>query len=527
MNKPSITALLLVSLLLFTTVKAVDLSSHSQTSFTRSQADLDAQVETEQSSLYPAVDNLYNIFIGNPLSASDPGFQTFEVYTLNWEGGTTQDKRFKLPKEFYDRDLLSCSTDASSESVKGMSSYQKSLHQNAKLDVSADNAFFSASFQGSVDYQSRSEAMQKQETVSTIRKLGCQTYRISLSDNIAKTLNPLLVRQFVKTHTDNAWEAFVRRYGAHYVSEATYGAMAVEETSLSKTDAEMLETMGLDVSVAVRGSYKLVKGGASSNTKMTSEQNATLGSVRTKSSAWVVGISPDPNNPDDFNAWVDRVMNGKLVAQPVEIKLTSLDRVFDIDNFPANSGVDEKTVIAMRNAFNAAALKVAKSYPPVPADIPSKPKTGGRVSPNSIANGFYVITNKMSKMALDIEGTVKTQDRLGVIQWPEYACACQVWYFERLINDVYRIKSKMSEKYMEVRDQSRDERANIQINAWNDGPHQKWTFQYNKNDNSYSFINMHTGLGLDIPLEVKNGQRVQQFTLTTATEQHWFLRKVD
>jgi len=513
MRNPSITAILLISLLLV--VRASEFTHDGFLSKLQAEAELEAQ----QNKLYAAVGNVYNAFIGNPLSTNDDGLKNSEVFALNWGTATTADSRFYIPKEFYVRDFLDCSSQVSSETVTGMTSYKQSLDQNCKMDASYDGLIYSASFQGSVDYKSKKESQEKTESVTTFRKIQCRTYIVAVNDNVPKILNTEFMNKLKKAHRNQDWEYFVKDYGTHYVRRAIYGAMAVEETTFSKSDAETLASVGLEVSASINGSSPLFKVNASSTTTTTDDQKTALNKVSSKTRTWVVGMTSDKDST--FNQWVEKVQNGKLIAQPVSLSLGSLEDVFDVDFWPA--GTDKKDLADMKAAFKAAVIKIASTYPPVPAD-PKVMAVKANTSP-VITNGFYTIVSKANGLGVEIGGD-RTDNGAPIAQFAVNPCECQIFYFERITDagDVYRIRGRKSGKYWDVINYDVKDGAKIQTMNWLGGENQKWKIQYN-DDRTVSIIGLQSGKALDIPnFDTKNAVSLQLFQNNGKDNQKFFLK---
>ena len=70
----------------------------------------------------------YNIFKGNPINylGADKGF-TYPVLKLEYEGATTEDGRYEIPRSIYSTKHFSCLRYTSAFQHSGTKSYQNSL----------------------------------------------------------------------------------------------------------------------------------------------------------------------------------------------------------------------------------------------------------------------------------------------------------------------------------------------------------------------------------------------------------------
>ena len=144
-----------------------------------------------------------------------------------------------------------------------------------------------------------------------------------------------------------------------------------------------------------------------------------------------------------------------------------------------------------------------------------------------IPNGYYYIASKLDNAkVIDINGA-KTDNGIPAILWDYNGCDNQIFYIEKLSDGTYRIKAKHSNRYIEVRNSSHDNGADVAQWDWDDNYACKRWYIVDAGGGYYKFVNKESGKVIDVQGgNSGNGTRIQQYESNGTNSQYFKLVSV-
>lgn len=145
---------------------------------------------------------------------------------------------------------------------------------------------------------------------------------------------------------------------------------------------------------------------------------------------------------------------------------------------------------------------------------------------SDISNGYYRIIHIESGKYVDVKD--ESTDNGATLQIWEYAEGNQnqIFYIENKCNGKYAIYANHSQKAIEVRDSSKEDRATVAQWDYVKKTCQQWNIILNF-DGSYSFVNVNSGKYLNVEgNETKNGTRLIQYYSDGTTAEKFKLVKM-
>lgn len=145
----------------------------------------------------------------------------------------------------------------------------------------------------------------------------------------------------------------------------------------------------------------------------------------------------------------------------------------------------------------------------------------------NIADGYYSISSKLNNSkCVDIKGGYKDNGTTAILyDWQ--GSDNQIFYFERLSDGTYRIKAKHSGRYLEVRDSSHNNGAEVAQWEWHDGYSCKRWYIIDTGGGYYKLVNKESGKCLDVAgANTTNSTRIQQYEDNATDAQRFKLTKV-
>ncbi|WP_404338696.1 family 43 glycosylhydrolase [Pseudoalteromonas mariniglutinosa] len=143
----------------------------------------------------------------------------------------------------------------------------------------------------------------------------------------------------------------------------------------------------------------------------------------------------------------------------------------------------------------------------------------------AIDNGVYTIKSKYSNKFVEVENA-QTNDEANVSQWGLTQHDTQRWIITSVGGNDYSVINLHSGKALEVFDWSTADGANVVQYEYAEIATQHW--QINKDGNGYvSFINTHSGKALDLyNFNGNDGANINQWTYNASDAQRWQLTKL-
>lgn len=147
----------------------------------------------------------------------------------------------------------------------------------------------------------------------------------------------------------------------------------------------------------------------------------------------------------------------------------------------------------------------------------------------NISNGWYIISTKLNnKKCIDIKSGSKANGATTILQdFSSNGGDNQQFYFERLSDGTYRIKAKHSNLYLEVRNSSRSNFAEIAQWEWNDSYACKRWYIIDVGGGYYTFVNKESGKVMDVNgAQTANGTKISQYEKNNTDAQKFKLISV-
>ena len=120
------------------------------------------------------------------------------------------------------------------------------------------------------------------------------------------------------SHTaENKWADLFNEFGTHFIDEMHLGGRMMHTVIISKDEKKKIESSGLDVSVAVEGSFGPVSGGAAVDTKSTKAAENGLAKAKTETHTTVLGGTPPDDLRNGFDEWAESVAENPMPVKCV------------------------------------------------------------------------------------------------------------------------------------------------------------------------------------------------------------------
>ncbi|SEM33294.1 Por secretion system C-terminal sorting domain-containing protein [Chitinophaga rupis] len=140
--------------------------------------------------------------------------------------------------------------------------------------------------------------------------------------------------------------------------------------------------------------------------------------------------------------------------------------------------------------------------------------------------GTYYLQNRFSRLYMDVDANMITQDGCNIQQWGFMGTTNQQFMFTHLGNDVYKIICVGSGKSMDVSGVSTADGANVQQWGYVGGANQQFLMVPVDND-YYKIIAKHSGKLVEVSdFSTVNGGNVQQWTDVNQTSGQWKLSRL-
>jgi len=183
----------------------------------------------------------YDVLLGNPMEARDPGLTTVNVFDLTFDSGNEEfvdGQRFQVPDKVNLMAQDSCNSRFSSQAITSGESYKQSLSSSVSVDVnpalpSLGKAKFGASFGfNSTVAATKHSVFIHSKTSCTAYRVGLDIYRTpQLSAGFRAAVNSLSP---LGTEPDRTYWNFIDTYGTHVVKDVQMGCEAMWEFRMEK-----------------------------------------------------------------------------------------------------------------------------------------------------------------------------------------------------------------------------------------------------------------------------------------------------
>ncbi|WP_217603618.1 RICIN domain-containing protein [Chitinophaga sp. GbtcB8] len=144
----------------------------------------------------------------------------------------------------------------------------------------------------------------------------------------------------------------------------------------------------------------------------------------------------------------------------------------------------------------------------------------------NIISGTYYLQNRFSRLYMDVDASMMTQDGCNIQQWGFMGTTNQQFTFTHLGNDVYKIICVGSGKSMDVSGVSTADGANVQQWGYVSGANQQFLMVPVDSD-YYKIVAKHSGKLVEVSnFSTVNGGNVQQWTDVNQTSGQWKLSRL-
>lgn len=275
---------------------------------------------SENARLYEYHGLAYDMFSGNPKGETvDLGFQPKNVFELTYDKGfKTADGFFFSPDQVTVVTDMSCSFASTSTTYTGMSSYQTDLSAAVSLEGSYDGAIVSAAFSASAEYREMKSAVEEEEKVAVVTQAKCILYHSSLMES-AK-ISEDFKQAISNAYKEKSFDKFVNAWGTHYAHEIEFGAQAIQRTFFSRKDVQEMQSMGVDVAVAVSGSGWGAEANLTAKVGYNQAQSSKFSNAKKEVRESYIGLAPPANG--EARVWLANIKESNPV--PTGFKLTPI-----------------------------------------------------------------------------------------------------------------------------------------------------------------------------------------------------------
>jgi hypothetical protein len=144
----------------------------------------------------------------------------------------------------------------------------------------------------------------------------------------------------------------------------------------------------------------------------------------------------------------------------------------------------------------------------------------------NLISGTYYLQNRFSRLYMDVDANLITQDGCNIQQWGFMGTANQQFTFTHLGNDVYKIICVQSGKSIDVSGVSTADGANVQQWGYVSGANQQFLMVPVDSD-YYKIVAKHSGKLVEVSdFSTVNGGNVQQWTDVNQTSGQWKLSRL-
>jgi lysophospholipase L1-like esterase len=141
----------------------------------------------------------------------------------------------------------------------------------------------------------------------------------------------------------------------------------------------------------------------------------------------------------------------------------------------------------------------------------------------NLISGTYYLQNRFSRLYMDVDDNLITQDGGNIQQWGYMGTTNQQFTFTHVGNDVYKIVCVKSGKSIDVSEASTADGANVQQWGYVSGANQQF-FMVPADSDYYKIVAKHSGKLVEVSgFSTVNGGNVQQWTDASQTSGQWKL----
>ncbi|MCF6404507.1 RICIN domain-containing protein [Chitinophaga filiformis] len=230
--------------------------------------------------------------------------------------------------------------------------------------------------------------------------------------------------------------------------------------------------------------------------------------------------------------YIDKVLQGSITEKIVTT-------TFDLNgaNAPAanyrtllfyRSGMTAEEINAMVDGnLLKSSLEIYSPLDGATADpIINLAQSTNKIRKVNIISGTYYLQNRFSRLYMDVDDNLITQDGCNIQQWGFMGSTNQQFTFTHIGNDVYKITCVKSGKSMDLSEVSTADGANVQQWGYVDGANQQFLMVPVDSD-YYKIIAKHSGKLVEVSnFSTANGGNVQQWTDVNQSSGQWKLSRL-
>ncbi|KAL8426988.1 hypothetical protein Efla_004000 [Eimeria flavescens] len=301
--------------------------------------------------------------LGDPSLMGDPGLRSpiIRFSFVQDEEGVTSDLSSLQPLGAYSRPFVACKQSENLSEVASVSDYVSELEADAQLAGGDPIGLYS--FSASASYREIAKKTVKRNSKTFLLKTYCLRYEAGLAQtdsfnwnhtmafddavshlpdffegsNDTEACSPLKWRedkhgdacQNTNVHT---WLDFIEQFGTHYIVRLFAGGKLTHQITMSNSDIASLSSSGVSVKAALKATFSVAGGTASTSTDTETEEKEKLKQFNYETETLIMGgrVPKDVADPDAMAEWSDSVeelpMPVKITLQPISYLLPAEKR---------------------------------------------------------------------------------------------------------------------------------------------------------------------------------------------------------
>jgi len=482
---------------------------------------------TENASILDNLDYIlrgYNAAYGNPHDNKvDPGFKNLIFKASYSQNKVTGDLKFRILDGTDMARVDSCETSAVAHSIAGAASYHSAL----AVDAAVEGGIGLYAFQANSAFKQLTEETKNNLSEFLEEKADCKVYKVTMNE----INSPLLTQDFLdsikalpmpyaKTNAEK-WHRFLfKSYGTHCVFSAIMGA----RYGLLKKFTKSANLQSKDVSTSVGGgasSFGTFKG----KVQVSSLSKSNTSSKDSEQSTRIFSIGSSPG--ENIKEWLKN-LNTQM---PISYELYPLNSCMEFPKIEEQLKTNKLDPSAIVSNIKAAIENYCQDYLLPNKQVSSCDAPKDPVVPPieivPIEDGkTYRIRNEETGMCVQFNGKKNPITM--------YKCeddnSKQMWILRYILNvGDYSIVAKDDTRLVwDIAEESKED--NGRIHSWKnlDKFNQQFYFGLKKQTGTYKIKSRFSNKCLQVEeASAVNGARVVQFTCSDSFNQRWKFKRTD
>mmetsp|Transcript_13623 Transcript_13623/g.20520 ORF Transcript_13623/g.20520 Transcript_13623/m.20520 type:complete len:547 (-) Transcript_13623:30-1670(-) len=305
---------------------------------------------------FPNVDYFgrgYNLVTANPHNVGGiemSGFGLAIFSSGNYSNGKiTSDGRFLVPNGWQIVRSVSCSYDATSVEINGMTSFAETLSKQSKINGDVKLPIAKITFSANDQYKEVQKNIYEEHTTVTESYVECAVYTGEIQPFELPDLDSGFVAgvariptQFNNSTKDFFFDIWFPAFGTSHIVASVMGGSYGQRAFIDNIKVSTMLSEGISIENAASASLLSQTGGRDTLTNQQKEEAATFDKNKKKSGQWSYGGRPSST----IQAWLDSVE-----SEPNPVIVTSRSNIYLLTSsfFPNMTDIDLK-LQALQNA---------------------------------------------------------------------------------------------------------------------------------------------------------------------------------